>query len=530
MKLSLADLSKFVKVNPTMIGQVTNPIMLDRGHTPTYDGLLSTDIFGNTTKERTRKFGYIDLKGYYFQPIVYKNLKRLDRRIDGIIAGRIKVRIEKDGTMVEDDDGQTGLDFIYKNWDKIKYPKNLSSIRNERIELFDNHSKNELFTRVWIVSPAMYRDINLQNSDNGKISYHEINSMYSKLIRLVSMLGQDSSFTPIMNNTRYMIQSTLVDIYNFYKNLIEKKNGIIRKNLLGKSVDYGSRLVITTPTYNCNSYKDTNVDFFHAGIPLANCCSLFTPFILGWVRNFLQRELEFTSNKYPFKGKNGEVEFKPLKDPMSYYNEERIKKMMDTFIFSYGNRFDKIVIPTEDMDKNPRYMYFSGTALSQDNISDAEKKGIAARPMTLTDLFFLAASDVCKDKYVYITRYPLTDYLGVFPIGISVLSTQHTTKLKVGDKIFTHYPIVDLSKKENEIASSFDDTVRFQNVYLKVIGGDYDGDQISVKGVFSQSANLEAARILKSKLNIIGIAGKGLRKTTNETVQTLYMITKFKDM
>lgn len=472
MKISLADEQKFVKVNPNMIGQVTNPIMLDRGHTPTYDGLLSTEIFGNTTKERSRKFGYIDLKGFYFQPIVYKNLRRLDRRIDGIASGRISVRIEKDGTMVEDENGQTGLEFLYKNWDKIKYKKNNSSIRNERIELFDNHSKNELFTPYWILSPAMYRDINLQNSANGKISYHEVNSMYSKLIRLVAMLGQDSSFKPVMNNTRFMIQSTIVDIYNYYKNLIEKKNGIIRKSLLGKSIDYGSRLVITTPTYNVDNYKDMDVDFYHAGIPLANCCSLFTPFILGWVRNFLQRELEFTSNKYPFKGKDGEVEFKPLKDPMSYYNEEKIAKMMDSFVFSYTSRYDKIIIPTEDMDKNPRYMYFSGASLTQDNISDAKAKGIGSRPMTLTDLFFMAACDVCKDKHVYITRYPLTDYLGVFPIGISVLSTHHTAKMLVGGKEYTHYPIIDLQLPESEVASAFIDTVRFQNVYLKVIGGD----------------------------------------------------------
>lgn len=530
MKISLADLQKFVKVNPTMIGKVTNPVMLDKGMTPTYDGLLSTEIFGNTTKDRSHKFGFIDLKGFYFQPIVYKNLRRLDRRIDGIAAGRIRVRIEKDGTMVEDENGQTGLEFIYKNWDKIKYKKNNSSIRNERIELFDNHSKEELFTNVWVISPAMYRDINLQNSENGKISYHEINSMYSKLIRLVAMLGQDSSFTPILNNTRYMIQSTLIDIYNYYKNLIEKKNGTIRKSLLGKSVDYGSRLVITTPNYNVNHYKEMDVDFYHAGIPLANCCSLFTPFILGWVRNFLQRELEFTSNKYPFKGKNGEVEFKPLKDPMSYYNEEKIQKMMDTFVFSYSGRFDKIIIPTEDMDTDPKYMYFSGSMISQDTLSESQKKGIGARPMTLTDLFFMAACDVCKDKHVYITRYPLTDYLGVFPIGISVLSTHHTAKMKVGEKTYTHYPLIDLSLSDSEVASAFVDTVRFQNVYLKVIGGDYDGDQISVKGVYSQSANLEAAKILRSKMNIIGIGGKGLRKTTNETVQTLYMMTKFKDM
>ena len=528
MKIALADLRRFTKVNPTMIGSVTNPVMLDRGNTPTRDGLLSTDIFGNTTKERSMKYGYIELKGHYFQPIVYKNIRRLDRRIDGIVAGRIKVRIEKDGTMVEDENGQTGIEFLYKNWEKIKYKKNNSSIRNERIELFENHSKSEIFTDVWVVLPAMYRDINLQNAENGKISYHEVNTLYSRLIRLVSLLEQDSSFTPIMNNTKFNIQSTLIEIYNYFKNLVEKKNGIIRKSLLGKSVDYGSRLVITAPAYNVNHYKDMDVDFYHAGIPLANCCSLFTPFIIGWVRNFLRKELEYSSNKYPMKNrKTGEIEYVALKDPMSYYNDQMIKKMMDNFIFSYTGRFDKIIIPTEDMDKNPRYMHFGGYEYERSGTPNSD---IASRPMTLTDLFYMAAVNVCADKHVYITRYPLTDYMGVYPMKITVLSTNSTVKMRVGEKEYSHYPVIDLGLSKSEVASSFIDTARFPNVYLKAIGGDYDGDVVTVKGVFSQSANAEADRILRSKLNIIGIAGNGIRKTTNETVQTLYMMTKFKDM
>ena len=54
-----------------------------------------------------------------------------------------------------------------------------------------------------------------------------------------------------------------------------------------------------------------------------------------------------------------------------------------------------------------------------------------------------------------------------------------------------------------------------------------DGDQVSAKGVFSQQANLEAEKIMKSKVNVIGLAGNGIRTTTNETVQTLYSMTKF---
>ena len=527
MQLNLMDMNKFVKVNPTMIGHVTNPIFLDRNRVPTSDGLLSTEIFGNTTRERARKFGYVDLGGYYFQPIILKNLRRLDRRIDAIASGKMRVRIEKDGSMVQDDDkGQTGLEFLYRNWEKIKYKKNESDAHNDRVDLFKNHTKSEMFTNVWIVCPAMYRDINMQDVDTKKIGVDTVNNLYSRLIRLTSMINQDSSFTPIMHNTRYMIQTTLIEIYDYFKNMIQKKNGIVRRSLLGKSIDYGARLVITSPNYNCNSYKDSEIDFYHAGVPLANCCNLFTPFILGWVRSFLQRELEFIGEKYPIlKSLNGstEVEFKPLKDPMSYYNDEAIRKLMDTFIYSYGGRFAPIIVPTEDMDKHPIKMVFTGRQFASGNTEGA----ILGRYMTLTDLFYMAAVNVCENKYVYITRYPLTDYMGVFPIGIKVMSTIKTVKMQVGDRVYENYPVIDKDLKETDVAGQFIDTLRFQNCYLKAIGGDYDGDTVTIKGVFSQSANKEAERIMKSKINIIGISGKGIRKTTNETVQTLYSMTKF---
>ena len=170
------------------------------------------------------------------------------------------------------------------------------------------------------------------------------------------------------------------------------------------------------------------------------------------------------------------------------------------------------------------YMAWTGTqGTPTDNIEPM------LRPMTLTDLMFMAAYDVCKDKHVYITRYPITHYLGVFPIGISVLSTHKTMKLTTKGVTYERYPVVDPDLPKSQVATSFADTVRFQNIYLSCLGGDYDGDQISVKGVFSQSANEEARKILHSKINIIGLGGNGLRTTTNETVQTLYSMTKFNE-
>ena len=53
-----------------------------------------------------------------------------------------------------------------------------------------------------------------------------------------------------------------------------------------------------------------------------------------------------------------------------------------------------------------------------------------------------------------------------------------------------------------------------------------DGDQLSVKGIFSQEANEECDRIVNSKANILDINGSNVRKSTNECIQTLYTLTK----
>ena len=57
----------------------------------------------------------------------------------------------------------------------------------------------------------------------------------------------------------------------------------------------------------------------------------------------------------------------------------------------------------------------------------------------------------------------------------------------------------------------------------------YDGDMITCKGLFSQEANQEADKILRSKSHILNVYGENMRQTTNEGIQTIYMMTRFKN-
>ena len=54
-------------------------------------------------------------------------------------------------------------------------------------------------------------------------------------------------------------------------------------------------------------------------------------------------------------------------------------------------------------------------------------------------------------------------------------------------------------------------------------------DQITLKGVFSQEANIEAEEKLRSMTNILSINGTNTRTSSIEVIQTLYMCTRWKN-
>lgn len=526
MRIKLLNTELFIKANH--LKEIRNPIILDRGSVPTSDGLLSTEIFGITPKERKTTYAYIDLQSYFLQPLVYKQVKRLDRRIDSIIAGTDKYTINSAGEIVEDPNGETGLDWLYKNWEKIKWKRNNSKIRNERIDLLEEYGKDELFTRYFIVIPAFYRDINLQKIDSGRPSLHEINSgsdqtngsSYSKLLRLTSTIRMGGSFAFALNNTKFQIQMCMVDIYNYFKSRIEKKFGIIKKGLLGKSVDYGSRLVISAPHINAETYDDMIVDFEHVGVPLSKCIANVTPFVIGWLSNFFRNEFEAVGKKYPVIDEKGNVTYEEVDNPEAYYNDEYLEKLMKKFIYSYSERFDKIEIPLKS--KKPCYMIFKGRLPDMIN-KPAKLGGLGDRYMTITDLFYLCAVDIYQDKNAIVTRYPISTFQSLFSSKVRPLSTIKTCKMNVNGKIYNYYPVIEEGKDSSTL---FIEVLMMSNTLLDTLGADYDGDTTFVRTVFSQEANQECIRMQNDPTMILNANGSPIRTTTNEAIQTIYDLTK----
>lgn len=528
MKINLYDVDEFVKLNH--LQEVTSGVLFQRGGVPHPEGLLSNDIFGITVKSRKETFAYIDLHGHFFHPHMYKVVRYMFRNVDKIINGEEFYSINEEGILVVDrENGQTGIEFLYDNWNKIRWKKSGEDtdvsisvgMRNERSGLIKLCKRDEVFISKMPVEPVFYRDVK-SSSKGGETG--DLNRFYTKLIRLTTLLRDRDMFGFQFNSTNYDIQQTIVAIYDYFKQKLQKKNGVIRKYLMGKTVDNCVRTVITAPTYHYESKNDMMVDYYHCALPISQACVLCYPLMMHWLKNFFDREIISQSlDKIVYNPENDEVvKTVRLKNPASYFDEKYIKNMMDSYIKDPSSRFNPIEIPVEGTDKR-YYLHLSGKRLGG---GKDELSSIVYRRMTITDLLFLAASDVTKDKHTMTTRYPITDEFSVFCNQIRINSTTKTEPMMVNGHIYKWYPVIENDVPSYKMASLFIDSLQFSNSYLEGIGGDYDGDQVTVKILFSQEANEEIEKYIHGTGNFVNASGKLIRVISSEAIQTFYTFTK----
>lgn len=529
MKCLLLDPKRFIQLNG--YEPVTDPISFDNGMIPSKGGLFSTDIFGMALDDRRNRYSYIDLNRKFITPKAYISLKRINRNFEALIYGTKKFKIE-DGVLVADENGGTGMDFLYKNWEKIKFEKNDSRERSERIDLLTNNKKDVIFIDKFIVIPAFYRDVNLQQTSSGSPRIPEINDLYNNILRNVNLINASNNFDIMINALIGKTQQLMIDVYNLLKSKIEKKNGYLRRSVMGKSVDYCARVTITAATYDTESWEDQIVDFEHTGVPLSFCLSMLTPFVLWWVKGYFKSFFENTKDSFPVILKNGEKVYVKLDSPELIFNAEYLENRLSRYINNPSSRFDKIEIPIRKQDREkynidyPVYARMSGYSTSITTMQKEEN--LIERPLTWTDVFYMAAEDVSADKFVQVTRFPLLDYLGTLFTKISILSTRNTMPMIINNHLYKHYPVIDLNTKLQNLDALFIDSIKLFPPYLKAIGGDHDGDQITSKCTFTIEACDDAKKILYAKTNIISINGEGIRSIGNEGIQTMYTMTKFR--
>ena len=529
---------KVINANIELLGikEVTNPINFDRGGIPTVDGLFSEYIFGVTTDERRLTWGYIDLGCKVLHPFIYKTVTSLQQNIKRIFEGTGSWKITEDNDLVEvkeSDPGynpnNTGVDWFVKHYKDIKFKKNNSRERNEKIDLLETFKPDDVFISKWLVIPVFYRDL---ETKEGPLKIPPINKEYMSLIRYAQSVKYESLEMDMMTNlTKCNIQNTLLHIQVYYQELIQKSDGFFKQYVIGKNPDYGVRSVISCPVLTeYDTPDDMPIDMNTVGFPLSEVLSMLFPYVQRWVYNWFINSLE-TRGGYNL----GEHFEWHVVDAGSKFTPDYIAKKISSWIDNYESRFETIKYDVFRYDKNGKEIHqeaefrFSGVPVNP-NPDNEYTSQIVDRPMTWTDIFYIAAVECAEDKYAWVTRYPLTSYLGTYPTKIFVLSTVKTFKCRMnvnGDvRVYDYYPVIDLSKSTLEVSTLFNETVNMANSILDSIGGDYDGDTISSKALYSIEANQEANRILYEPTHFINNQGKLVASITTEGNITLYYMTR----
>jgi len=517
------DPNKLVAVNK--LKEITNPIFFSRNNSPTPDGLLSNDIFGITKEERAGTFAYISLgDDIFMHPLHYKIWGKMDKKLIEIVHGTKKFSINSNGEFVEDENGKSGIKFVKDNIDMIKIKSTGSDKRDKNID-FLNKYKDYMFINKNIVIPAYYRDV---NTDGGYVGVGEINKLYNSILIAVKSLKESKEYgLSLSDSIKGRVQELILEIYKWFvmePNLTGKR-GIIKRANQSKTTDYSSRLVFSAPNLKVERLEDMIVDLEHSAVPLSSLCVNFFPYMMFYVRRFFENE--FSGNPYRMyitKDNKIVTNIRP-KDYRLVFSDERIKKEIDRFLSGYSNRFIPIEIPNEE--NMLIYMKFKGYNVTAEEYakSDLGKLPLLERRLTWCDVFFMAATEIIKDKTIFITRYPIDSMYNQFPTKIVVSSTNITEPMIVNGVFIKNYPKIREADIGTNTSNKFVDTLQVCNAYLGSIGGDYDGDQGTVKPLYSIEANAEVLKQIDSKIHYISLEGTNIMKTTNEGLQSLYNLT-----
>jgi hypothetical protein len=409
--------------------------------------------------------------------------------------------LTEDGILKASEEGKyCGLVDLYNIWDRIDLTKTLNTRSKDNITILTKIPKRLLFNDKILVSPPSMRPIGVRN---GRPVKSELNTIYMGILGLKSVTSHTTT------NDIYQVyckfQNFAIQIYEYINNLVSSKTGFFQQHLMSKVTSATARNVISAPRYDTNNPK---IGIYHTGYPMHTLVNLFEPFVKFQMKQFF--EISHIQQIHPNPDEvNGE-------DLINLYDDEAIDKLVKIYKGNPGARF-KIMYLDPD---NTKPLIFDGL--------DVKNNVHVNRPMTLTDVIYICCERGIIDakKLVYTCRYPMGDHYGAFFTYPVLLSTSLTTEMQWQGRVYDDYPVIDLEADHIKVSTLFAETLTPANSRLVAIGGDYDGDTVKSTGVWSEEANEEAERLMRSKLYNIRMECNTMFPIEKECLNGLFGLTK----
>ena len=447
------------------------------------DGLFSTEIFGPVgSKERLKRFGYIDMGLDILHPRIYKELITLNSLYKDILEGKKYAKFDpklKDFVETDKLDGETGYNLFFKYFDQIQFKVTNSVQRLFKILFIKKYKLQDVKINKYLVIPAGLRDYIV--TESGKVLENEINNYYRKLLTVSNTAKQfkhETRDVEFINQIRVRLQKVVVEIYDYIENMLDGKSKFIQGKWTKRAIFYGTRNVITGTPSDIQDLDDPNEieDITTVVGPLQAAKGLLPKTIFELRTRFLNRVFDPQATKFNL------INPKTLtRQPVNISEKSRSQWVTDEGL---ENLINKMIQPelfmSEILVDNRYYLYLlidEGDSITViDDISQApDDKKKYVRPMTFIELLYLTLFDIVPNYPAFLTRYPITGYGSTVIVKLRLKATTKTREVKVrlnplGDvKIAPEYPVF----KEG-VTPFYSLTV--PTIYLDRLGADYDGE------------------------------------------------------
>lgn len=488
--IRIMDVDAYIKENN--LGQVTSLATFEPSTTLLApDGLFSEEIFGQVGSEnRIKQFGYIELNTPVIAPVLYKHLLKLSGDLyDGILRGEVYAVFDPEtkdfrrvfGDPEDTPDANTGFSFFLSHFHEINFERTGSDVRNNRIALIERYRDVALYRRC-LVLPAGLRDIQV---DGDRMIQDDINKLYAVLLSLSFAMPENAAST-VFDSVRYKIQLKVTEIYNYIENIMTGKRGFLQGGGYGRRrIALGTRNVLTAATYAMEDPSDpqaikpneTKVGIFQTAKGLQ-------PLVIHYLK---------AAFFDPILGDNDSAKValtnpKTLKLEYVYLSSQEKDKFatpdaLEKWINRFRNkdiRFNPVNLT--DVDGKEFHLcliYDQGDTISLFRTIDDLKAHLdtdeidldKVRPLTWSELLYMATYNASHNRHVMITRYPVIEEGSSYPSKIHLCSTLPARMVKMFDLItsqftleYPQYPI---------LGKTFMDSLAVHASSLGGLGGDW---------------------------------------------------------
>ena len=465
------------------------------------EGLYSVEIFGPVgSPERLKRHGYIDFKVPILHPMVYSSIIKLGKKYEKILSGTgygYFDKTTKDFVIDEsNENSRTGYEFFISYIDQIVYGTTESKKRDYKIALVDKYGRSNGLYTTTLVLPAGLRDYTVD--DKGTPSEDEVNDKYRLLIGLANRVNNfhlTKENIHLLDPIRYKIQRVLLDIYLYFKGIIDGKNKFIQSKWASRGVDYATANVITATPILINDLEQTNkITCNHTVIGLYQYLKSIGTLVVNKINSYFLYDIVSETqirliNPKTLESENVELSTKTrtawlttegLNGVVNKLQQDTIKDspvLLDGYYMAViHEREDGIHVYTNSDDIPP----------------EVPRKEL--RPITYGELFYIAIIDVADVYPSLNTRYPITGAGSIYPVYNFVKVTVE------GKEIDVHIAGTILRAKWYPIKGS--KYFRSQSphyTHLEALGADFDGDRNSSITLFSKESIAEVEKLLNSK-------------------------------